>query len=246
MPAFESAAVDRWDAWTRAVPAEAAGLRAGDRVLSVDGRDVPTWEAFYDRSPAAGAAANWPSWRSGRERARSCASRRTRSGATRWATSALQPLLRPQIMQVNPGTPADRAGFARRRRDSVPWAASAGLRRTRSSSAFARARTRRSGCHRRTRRHASPSCPSCRKGPPARRRIGVSISPYESPADRSDDGPGHSDEREAELGQHPADWPDAAGAVHGRYARAAVDGAGGDCRDVRRGGRPRLDRRSSI
>ena len=38
---------------------------------------------------------------------------RWRSAATRWATLASGPVLRPQITQVNPGSPAEQAGFER-------------------------------------------------------------------------------------------------------------------------------------
>lgn len=93
-------------------PAEAAGLRAGDRILSVNGRDVPTWEAFsIEFLPKAGRELAVVADRAGQE----VAVRVTPAAVGRYELGDLgvYPVLRPQIVVVNPGTPAERAGLER-------------------------------------------------------------------------------------------------------------------------------------
>jgi regulator of sigma E protease len=91
-------------------PAEAAGLRAGDRIANIDGQDVATWNDV--------AMAILP--KAGRELALLVA-RDTQRLAVRVRANAvgryetgdvgILPVLRPQILQVNPGSPAEAAGL---------------------------------------------------------------------------------------------------------------------------------------
>ena len=46
MPAFEDHPVVVGGFAPNSV-AQAAGIQVGDRIISVDGRDVPTWKQFY-------------------------------------------------------------------------------------------------------------------------------------------------------------------------------------------------------
>ena len=109
VPLFESspAVVGTVDATSAAAT---AGIQAGDRIVSVDGRDTPTWD---DLEEEVALKAN-----------RAIALGIVRSGAplTLNVTPAaygkyeigdlgVRPLLRPQVATVTPGEPADRAGL---------------------------------------------------------------------------------------------------------------------------------------
>lgn len=95
---------------TEGSPAAAAGMRVGDRIVSVDGRAVPTWETLtMEVLP-----------RAGRELAIEVARpegqvtlRVTPTAVTRYELGdiGVGPLARPQILQVNPGSPAERGGL---------------------------------------------------------------------------------------------------------------------------------------
>jgi regulator of sigma E protease len=97
-------------------PAAAAGLRVGDRILTVDGRSVDTWEALsmevltkIDRELTMLVARD-----SGQQvSVRVTPSARTVPGSRNFEVGdiGILPVLRPQVMQVNPGSPADRAGL---------------------------------------------------------------------------------------------------------------------------------------
>ncbi len=91
-------------------PAAAAGLRAGDRVLTVDDRAVDTWDAFEMEILM----------RAGRELSLQVAraDERVNLKVTPNAVGRFEagdigvgPVERPQISQVNPGSPAERAGL---------------------------------------------------------------------------------------------------------------------------------------
>lgn len=95
---------------TEGSPAAAAGVRVGDLVLSVDGRDVPTWDAFQmEVLPKAG-----------RELALVVARdterlnlRLTPASVGRYELGdiGIGEVVRAQVGQVNPGSPAERAGL---------------------------------------------------------------------------------------------------------------------------------------
>lgn len=91
-------------------PAAAAGLQPGDRVLSVDGRDVYTWESLeFEIATKAEREVTMLVDRAGQH----VSVRMTPSAVGRYdqGSIGILPVLRPQIMQVNPGTPAERAGL---------------------------------------------------------------------------------------------------------------------------------------
>jgi regulator of sigma E protease len=90
--------------------AEAAGLRRGDRIVSVDGRDVPTWDAL-DMEVVLKAA-----------REVSIVIERDGQPVTIRVTPdsvgsyeigelGIEPAMRPQVKFVNPGSPAEAGGF---------------------------------------------------------------------------------------------------------------------------------------
>jgi regulator of sigma E protease len=93
-------------------PAQAAGIQVGDRILSVDGRDVATWDALsMEVLP-----------RAGRELAIVVARgdgrlnvRVTPASVSRYELGdiGIGWIQRPQVMLVNPGTPAERGGLQR-------------------------------------------------------------------------------------------------------------------------------------
>ncbi|MEO7192937.1 MAG: RIP metalloprotease RseP [Vicinamibacterales bacterium] len=91
-------------------PAAGSGLRAGDRVTRVDGKDVPSWDALN--------MAVLP--RAGRELVIEVMREGTRTDVRVTPTAfgkyelgdlGIKPLLRPQIVAVNQHTAADRAGL---------------------------------------------------------------------------------------------------------------------------------------
>lgn len=111
VPAYESAApvLGRIEANS---PAAAAGLRVGDRVIAVNGRAVPTWEAFaIEFLPRAGRELDVEVERAGQRVTVPVTP--TAVGRYEMGDLGVGPVTRPQIVQVNPGTPAERAGLAR-------------------------------------------------------------------------------------------------------------------------------------
>ena len=94
-------------------PAEAAGLRAGDRILEIDGRQIPTWEAFsLAILPKAGREVTIVATREGvRQRVIV-----TPIGQTKYEIGdiGIQPLVHPQIAGVTEGAPAAQAGLRKR------------------------------------------------------------------------------------------------------------------------------------
>ncbi|MCC7043717.1 MAG: RIP metalloprotease RseP [Acidobacteria bacterium] len=91
-------------------PAAGAGLRVGDRILTVDGRSVGTWEALsIEVLPRAGRELTVLVARDGGQ----VSVRITPDAIGRYEFGdiGIGPVLRPQVMQVNPGTPAERAGL---------------------------------------------------------------------------------------------------------------------------------------
>jgi regulator of sigma E protease len=93
-------------------PAEAAGLRPGDRVLTVNGRSVDTWNAF--EMEFATAAERQLTLLVARDDGQASIDV-TPDAVGRFGIGdiGVAPVRRPQITQVNPGTPAERAGFQR-------------------------------------------------------------------------------------------------------------------------------------
>lgn len=111
VPAYESApaVIGRVGSGS---PAEAAGLRVGDRIDAVNGRPVPTWEAFaIEFLPRAGRELALDVNRAGERLTINV----TPAAVGRYEVGDLGvgPRVRPQIVQVVPGTPAERGGLRR-------------------------------------------------------------------------------------------------------------------------------------
>lgn len=91
-------------------PAEAAGLQVGDRIVSVDGRDVETWDAMaLEVATKGGRELQMAVDRGGQ----SVALRVTPNAVGRYEMGeiGIGPVLRPQIVTVRPGSPAERGGL---------------------------------------------------------------------------------------------------------------------------------------
>jgi regulator of sigma E protease len=92
--------------------AERAGFQAGDRVVSVAGRDVLTWDALtMEILPKANQPLDIVVDRHGQR----VTVRVTPSSVGRYEVGVLgiNPVMRPEIYLVTPGSPADRAGIKR-------------------------------------------------------------------------------------------------------------------------------------
>jgi regulator of sigma E protease len=90
-------------------PAERSGIKAGDRLLTVGDREVPTWEAFFITiGTRANREVEIRVLREGRE----IAFRLTPDAQTRFELGdiGVLPNVHPHVRSVNPGDPADRAG----------------------------------------------------------------------------------------------------------------------------------------
>jgi regulator of sigma E protease len=93
-------------------PAEVAGLRVGDRLVSLDGTPLATWDEFEMAVvPKAGRELSLVASRNG-ERI-SVRVTPVAIGNYEMGDLGIGPVLRPQITQVNPGSPAEQAGLAR-------------------------------------------------------------------------------------------------------------------------------------
>jgi regulator of sigma E protease len=93
-------------------PAERAGVRPGDRVVSVDGREVATWEQFFI---AVGTKANREVRMIVERDGRRETLRVTPTPQTKYEVGdvGVLPEKRPQIQDVTPGAPASVAGLKR-------------------------------------------------------------------------------------------------------------------------------------
>jgi regulator of sigma E protease len=112
VPLFESSAPVIGTV-TEDSPASRAGLRVGDRILTVDGRSVDTWEDLsIEVLPRAGRELTVLVARDGGQ----VSVRITPDAVGRYEFGdiGIGPALRPQVTQVNAGTPAERAGFQAR------------------------------------------------------------------------------------------------------------------------------------
>jgi regulator of sigma E protease len=90
--------------------AEAAGLRAGDRIISVDGRETPTWDdLMMEVLPKGGRRIVIVAMRDGRRVEVDVTP--TASGHFELGELGARPVLRPVVAQVNPHTPAERGGL---------------------------------------------------------------------------------------------------------------------------------------
>jgi regulator of sigma E protease len=93
-------------------PAEGAGFRVGDLIVSIDGRDVATWDDVdLAVLPSAGSELAVEVMRGG-ERIRALVVPDA-YGDYEHGDIGVQPVLRPQITQVNPGSPAEDGGLRR-------------------------------------------------------------------------------------------------------------------------------------
>ncbi len=91
---------------------EAAGLKLGDRVLTVDGKKVETWDALaIEYLPRANRELEFGVQRDGQIIQVHVTPRAT--GKYEIGDLGIGPILRPQFAQVNVGGPADRAGIRR-------------------------------------------------------------------------------------------------------------------------------------
>jgi regulator of sigma E protease len=92
--------------------AEAAGIKTGDRIVSVDGKKVQTWdELSLEYLPKANQELELGIIRAGNLIKLNVTPRPT--GRYEIGDLGIGPVLRPQFSQVNPGGPADRAGIKR-------------------------------------------------------------------------------------------------------------------------------------
>jgi len=99
------------DSVERGSPAEQAGILPGDRIVTVAGRDVPTWEKFFVQvSPRAGREVEVVVERGGQRRLVTVTPR----PETRFEMGdiGVLPPLHPQIRNLTPGRPAAQAGLA--------------------------------------------------------------------------------------------------------------------------------------
>jgi regulator of sigma E protease len=91
---------------------EAAGLKPGDRIVSVDGRKVQTWDALaIEYLPKANQELELSVLRDGQIQTIHITPRA--AGKYEIGEVGIGPIMRPQFTQVNPGGPADRAGLRR-------------------------------------------------------------------------------------------------------------------------------------
>jgi regulator of sigma E protease len=91
-------------------PAAGAGLRVGDRIVSVDGRNVDTWNALsIEVVTKAGRELAMVVERDGGQ----VNLRMTPTAVTRYEIGdiGIGPVMRPQVVGVNPGSPAERGGL---------------------------------------------------------------------------------------------------------------------------------------
>jgi regulator of sigma E protease len=93
-------------------PAARSGLSPGDRIVSVNGREAPTWEALdLAVMPRANRELTLVVDRGGQTFTTKVVAEA--AGKFEIGTIGIGPVLRPQIVEVQPGTPAARAGFRR-------------------------------------------------------------------------------------------------------------------------------------
>jgi len=93
-------------------PADLAGVKPGDRIVSIDGRDVPTWDALdLEVTPKANHALSVGVERRGERLTLQI----TPAAFSKYELGDLGvlPVIRPQIVEVQPGRPANRAGLQR-------------------------------------------------------------------------------------------------------------------------------------
>ncbi|MEZ5318836.1 MAG: RIP metalloprotease RseP [Vicinamibacterales bacterium] len=93
-------------------PAARAGIQPGDRVLSVDGRDVPTWDDYHiEILPKADREVTLVVDRAGQPLTFTVTPNAV--GRFEMGDIGLRPVVRPQVAAVTPGSPAERAGLQR-------------------------------------------------------------------------------------------------------------------------------------
>ncbi|MEO8483818.1 MAG: RIP metalloprotease RseP [Acidobacteriota bacterium] len=93
-------------------PAEGAGLKVGDRIVSVDGRETPTWDELnLAVVPKAGRPLAIVAVRD--DKRLDVTVTPNSLGKYEIGDLGIRPVYRPVVMQVNPRTPAERAGVRR-------------------------------------------------------------------------------------------------------------------------------------
>jgi regulator of sigma E protease len=93
-------------------PADRAGIKPGDRIVSIDGRDIPNWDALdVEVTPRA----NRPLAVAIDRRGERLTLEITPAAFSKYEIGDLgvRPVLRPQFVEIQPGMPAERAGFQR-------------------------------------------------------------------------------------------------------------------------------------
>ncbi len=93
-------------------PAEQAGIKPGDRIVSIDGHETPTWDALdLEVTPKAGRALSVVLDRRGDRMTLEV----TPAAFSKYELGDLgvRPVLRPQFVEIQPGRPAERAGLQR-------------------------------------------------------------------------------------------------------------------------------------
>jgi regulator of sigma E protease len=91
-------------------PADLAGVKPGDRIVSIDGRDIPTWDALdLEVTPKANRALSVGVERRGERLTLQI----TPAAFSKYELGDLGvlPVIRPQFVEVQPGRPAERAGL---------------------------------------------------------------------------------------------------------------------------------------
>jgi regulator of sigma E protease len=95
---------------TAGSPGANAGLQVGDRILQVNGQNVPTWDDLYTEiAPDANRQVRLVVARHGQQLDLSATP--GAAGTFEAGDLGVSPVMRPQIVSVTPGSPADHAGL---------------------------------------------------------------------------------------------------------------------------------------
>ena len=93
-------------------PADRAGIKPGDRIVSIDGRDIPNWDALdLEVTPKANRSLAVAIDRRGERLTLEI----TPAAFSKYELGDLgvRPVIRPQVVEIQPGMPAERAGLLR-------------------------------------------------------------------------------------------------------------------------------------
>ena len=120
VPLYRIVGAGRLGAVAAGSPGRRRRHRPGDRIVSVDGRDVDDVGRVLSMAvlPKARPGSSRSCVRAQRRSRRDGDADSRRQASTSSATSACCPVMHPVVTQVNPGTPAERAGLQAGRRHS--------------------------------------------------------------------------------------------------------------------------------